>query len=249
VPRLRVASFNIRNGRALDGPNAWPLRRRTTVATIAGMQADVVGLQEAFGFQLRWLMRRLRSYQSYGLGRDDGRRGEQCPLLVDKGAARIVERATRWFGDDPTRPGSRLPGAGFPRLATMVDVELSAAAPVITIVNTHLDERHPANRRRSAEQLVGWLDRSRPHIVLGDLNATPEDETLAVLASAGMRSALPAHAGGTAHSFTGRRDGLQIDHIFVSDHWEVIDARIVHTDGGPRWPSDHWPIVADLQLR
>jgi len=82
-PILRVASFNIRNGIAWDGLDSWPLRRPATAATIAGLDADLLGLQEVYGFQQRYLLRRLPGYAATGAGRTDGRsRGERCAVLT-----------------------------------------------------------------------------------------------------------------------------------------------------------------------
>ena len=251
-PTLRVASFNIRNGRAVDGLQSWPFRRRATASVITQLGADVLGLQEVFSFQQRWLMRQLSGYEAYSAGRTDGERGERCPVLVHSDVARIAEATTRWYGDAPTTPGTRLPGAGFPRLAALTRIELQNDPVTIMVVNTHLDERHAANRRRSVEQLIEWIDVDAgiPTIVLGDFNADAGacDTPLDLFAAAHMRSALGPGAGGTAHSFTGRTDGPQLDHIFVSEHWEVRSACIVRTKPGRRWPSDHWPVVADLEL-
>jgi endonuclease/exonuclease/phosphatase family metal-dependent hydrolase len=88
-----------------------------------------------------------------------------------------------------------------------------------------------------------------PVIALGDLNAPPGDPVLAALESAGLRSALPPDSGATAHGFTGRQDGPPIDHILVSHHWTVCSAAIArHAGTTGTFPSDHWPVVADLLL-
>ncbi|MEJ7721431.1 MAG: endonuclease/exonuclease/phosphatase family protein [Ilumatobacteraceae bacterium] len=115
---LTVATFNIRNGLAWDGRNSWPLRRRATAKALAALDADIVGLQEVYGFQRRYLLGRVPGYRAVGKGRRNGRRGEQCPILVRDPVA-IDADWTRWFGDEPEHPGSRLPGASFPRIATM----------------------------------------------------------------------------------------------------------------------------------
>jgi endonuclease/exonuclease/phosphatase family metal-dependent hydrolase len=118
-------------------------------------------------------------------------------------------------------------------------------------VNTHLDERHPANRLRSMHQLVGWLDGEVDRIVVGDLNATlrSEPDLFAVLTEAGLVDALPLDAGGTAHDYRGGTDHRRIDHIFVSRDWSVASARVVADDRVQRFPSDHWPVVAHLRRR
>lgn len=243
---FRVATFNVRNGLGLDGWNIWPLRKRATAAAIAALGADVIGLQEVYGFQRRWLAKRLPGFVAEWSGRRDGRRGEACPLFVRTDRVEIVSSSTRWFADDPDVPGGRLGGASFPRLATICRIKVGAT--VVQVANTHLDEAVSENRVRSVDLLIDWLDGSLPRIVLGDLNAEPDDVVLERLQSSGLRQALPPQAPGTNHDFTGRTDGRRIDHILVSDHFEVIDAAVhTHRPGG-RLPSDHWPITADLAL-
>ena len=248
---LRVASFNIRNGRAFDGRHSWPLRRRVTASVIAALHADVLGLQEAFGFQVRWLGRQLHDYDWCGLGRDTGGRGERCPIFRAKAAASIIDCRTRWFGSEPDEPGTKLPGANFPRVATMAEMTLHETGARFTVANTHLDEVDGGNRQRSMSQLLEWIDVDGPCVVMGDFNVTPGDDVLGLLEEAGLRSVLPADAGGTTHNFTGTRDGRQLDHIFVSPHWELHAARIEVGEAARHrlLPSDHWPIVADIGLR
>lgn len=248
MTRLRVATFNIRNGLAFDGLNSWPLRRKATAAAIRSLDADVVGLQEVFPFQLRWLRERLPGYQVESAGRRDGRRGEACPLFVRLESAGIAAADTRWFADDPNLAGSRLPGASFPRLATICRLDLLGGRRV-DVINTHLDEAVPTNRERSADLLSEWIAPEVPTIVLGDLNAEPHDPPVKRLLRAGLRQALPADAPGTAHDFTGRSDGARIDHVLVSSHFEVLSAEVFTERTSGRLPSDHWPVVADLKLR
>lgn len=244
---LRVASFNIRNGRAVDGWNSWPFRAAATAAAIAGLGADVVGLQEAYAFQLRSLCRRLGRYDAVGDARTDGRHGERTPVLFDDRGMAVVDAVTRWYGDRPDQPGTVLEGAGFPRITTICRLRL-ADGVVVQVANTHLDERSGDRRAASLGQLAGWLDVSAPRIVLGDLNADPHDTVLDALREVGLRDALDGVAGGTSHSFTGRGDGRRIDHIFVSEDVEVLESHVEQARPGGRLPSDHWPVVADLRI-
>ncbi len=245
---MRVATFNVRNGLAPDGRHLWWLRRRATAAVLARLDADVVGLQEAFAFQARWLHQHLPGHDRLGEGRRGAWRGEHNPVLVRRSAYTVVDAATRWYGTRPDRKGSRLPGASFPRIATVVRLRPTGGGPEVTVANTHLDEHLDANRLAAAVQLVSWLG-DGPTVVLGDLNAEPGSPPLERLAAAGLVDALPAGAGGTNHDFTGRTDGRRIDHILVSAHWEVAAARVVTDRPDGRLPSDHWPAVAELRLR
>jgi endonuclease/exonuclease/phosphatase family metal-dependent hydrolase len=244
---IRVCSFNLRNGLAFDGCNSWPCRRRATLAVLAGIDADVAGLQEAFGFQAHYLARHLPDVGVSGDGRSARRRGERCCVLHREATLELVSADTRWFGEHHHHPGTRLPGASFPRVATIVELAIRATGQRFRFVNTHLDEHRDDNRVRAAEQLVEWLG-DGPAVLAGDLNATPTSEAVRTLEAAGLRQALPPDAGGTNHGFTGRTDGRRIDHILVSGHWEVADGRVVTERPGGRLPSDHWPVVADLRL-
>lgn len=247
---LRVGSFNVRNGRAFDGRHSWPFRRRSTVAAIASLDADLVALQEVYGFQRRYLAGRLPGYAVVAEGRSPANRGESCPVLARHLRLRILDARTRWYGADPDRPGSRLPGAAFPRIATTCRIEVAGWPSPITFTSTHLDARSAEHRRRSAEQLAGWLDPGEPCVVAGDFNADPDDELFDALLAAGLRHALPDAAGGTNHDFTGRRDGRRLDHVLVSPHFDVLDAGVAYGAGDGRClPSDHWPVVATLTFR
>jgi endonuclease/exonuclease/phosphatase family metal-dependent hydrolase len=241
-------TFNIRNGRAFDGANSWWLRRRAAAAAMRTASPDVAGLQEVFRFQERWLLAQLPAYRSVGAGRDDGTRGERCPVLVRAGdGLEIVASETRWFSGEPERAGSRLAGASFPRIATMARLQHRLGGPRFGVANVHLDERVEANRLESVELLLSWLDRSVPWIVLGDFNATPAGPELRTMKAAGFESVLGAMEPGTAHGFTGRLDGHRIDHVLVRlDEWRVNGARVVTDAPRGRLPSDHWPVVADV---
>jgi endonuclease/exonuclease/phosphatase family metal-dependent hydrolase len=246
VPGLRVATFNVRTGWAFDGCRSWPFRRRAVLRTIGDLDADLLALQEVRHFQLRWLRRRLPGHDLAWTGRNGGRRGEACPVFVRRSAGRIVSEHTLWFGEGAQRQGLRMKGARSPRIATTCRVELAEDDAVIEITNTHLDSSSDERRRRSAEQLVVHLDRSIPHLLVGDLNATVSSGTLAVLTAAGFRDALEGYAGGTFHRFTGRTDGPRIDHVLVDARFEVVGAAIVHRSPTKGLASDHWPVLVTV---
>lgn len=245
---LRVATFNIRNGCALDWLNSWWFRRRATAATIGALGADVLGLQEAYEFQRRYLARRLPGLQWFTQGRGGGTTGEHCPVAIAGGFVRVLEHHTRWYGDTPDVPGTWLPGASFPRIATVLRCRDGRTGREFTVVNTHLDERHAANRAASVRQLADWLDPSVPAVVMGDFNAVAGDRAvLGPLLDLGFRIA-PV-TGGTVHRFTGAADGRRIDHILAGPQWTIEEAQVVRERPGGRLPSDHWPVRATLRIQ
>lgn len=246
--RVRVATFNIRNGRAFDGRNSWPFRRSATVSSLDRLDADVVALQEVYRFQLRYLAPRLAHLDGASTGRSRGDRGEHCPVLWRRQRFHPLRTRTLWYGGHHDAPGSRLAGARFPRIATIVLLADRSTGDRFVVANTHLDERRAALRRLSLDQLVTWLDPALPTIIAGDLNAAPGDPELDPLLDAGFVDALPTPGPGSVHGFSGRTDGRRIDHLLVSAHWCISDSRVVTSPPTRRLPSDHWPVVADLEL-
>jgi endonuclease/exonuclease/phosphatase family metal-dependent hydrolase len=172
---VRVATFNIRTSRAFDGLHSWPLRRHVAVAAIHRLDADIIGVQELHARPRAFLLGHLAEYDAAGEGRDRNGRGEQCALLARTARFTIGEHRTRWFGSTPDRPGSRLPGAGAPRIVTTATLRDIHHGVEIDVWNTHLDERRAVNRVRSAEQLAAWVRADRPTIVVGDFNAERDD--------------------------------------------------------------------------
>lgn len=250
---LTVACFNIRNGLALDGWNHWLLRRRRTLRRIRDLDADVLGLQEVHGFQRRSILRAFSDHAIAGRGRGARGTGEQVPILVR--SPFVVEAIEhRWFGDTPTVPGTLLAGSRPPRITTTATVRHHGSGLRFRVMNTHLDHRDEVNRVSSAQQLVRDGATDLPAILLGDFNTRPGSSAVFdVLADAGWRRL--TYEGS---SFNGWRHGTdhpagQIDQILVRDGavesacWIGDTARLVTTTGP--LPSDHWPLVADLELR
>ena len=213
---LTVATFNIRTMLGLDGRNAWPFRARACAEAIASLDADVIGLQEAYRSQTR----RLPGYGVYGDGRRGGHRGEHTPVL-----SRLPARATQ------TRR-YEVAGSRFPRIATTVSLD------GFHFTSTHLDEASTPRRNESATQLRAWLDEwPGPHVVVGDFNAEAGAKLFDIL---GLVRADPGPSG-TTHHFTGNTDGRQIDHILVSRDIEILHAHVAHPRPGGRLPATTGP--------
>ncbi len=252
---LRVASFNIRTGVKPEGRHSWPLRAGACAAAIAGLDADLIGLQEVRLFQERGLARRLPGYAGAGAGRDDGRgRGERCTVVYSTARLRLEEWTVRWLSDTPWLPASRSWGNPIPRIATLCRFTDLRSGARFGLADTHWDGASAVSRQRSAEALLSWLDPSLPWLVVGDLNATAADPAVASLVAGGLTDTLarlgPGGAGaGTHHPWDGSTDGTRIDYVLAGPGWEVLGARIDHARPGGRLPSDHWPVVADVALR
>ena len=244
-----LATYNIRNGRAFDGRNSWPLRKRNTLAVIHALNADVVCMQEVRPRQLAWLQAQMKEYEFRAVGRDDGAsKGEHMVTALRRGFGLIVSSEPRWFSNTDDRP-SRHPEALRNRFALVTKLRINGR--VIAIANTHLDERSAPARRDAVERLANWYPSDA--IVVGDFNCTIDDPALSPLFVAGFQDALahlPASGPGvgTHHYFTGTTDETRIDHVLVAPGITITSAHVVHEQPKGALASDHWPVVANLKI-
>ncbi|TPW71545.1 endonuclease/exonuclease/phosphatase family protein [Schumannella sp. 10F1B-5-1] len=151
--------------------------------------------------------------------------------------------------------------------------ESTDAAADLLVAVTHLPYR-PADERariRSAELIAAELDAlaaEAPIVLLGDMNTGPQSATHETLIRAGFvdaRESPAAHHTGpdaTFHAFTGDpaaatdagEPGERIDWI-LQRGFEVTATATLDAHGaspehdGAVWPSDHFPVTADLVRR
>ena len=141
-----------------------------------------------------------------------------------------------------------MPGAGLPRIATLVGLETIEDGRALRVLNLHLDSESAERRAVAIRQVAEWIDEQSgvPTIVMGDFNGPMSDPGYEALTARGLRSALPPDEGPTSNGF-GRdlASQRQIDHVFVTAQFEVRRARI---DVAAGHASDHYPVVVDLDL-
>lgn len=261
---LKVVTFNIRYGNAQDGPDRWDSRRHIVLETIRGFDADVLGLQEALAFQADEIAEALPEYGMISTCRDDGqRRGEACPILYRRDRFEAIDSGTFWFSQTPETPGSRHWGNTLPRICTWALLRDRAAGERFYVYNLHLDHESQPSRLKSLELLAERISRRSPQapfVVMGDFNIQLDNPAMRALLGepdGGLQLADSwklAHPGetpvATFHKFTGQPspNAGKIDHILVSQDTPVIDAGIERRSFDGRWPSDHFPVCATINL-
>lgn len=266
APPLRVMTFNIRYDTPDDGPNAWPHRRDWVAALIRYHDADAIGVQEALVHQLTDLDTRLPGFARVGVGRSDGRaRGEFSAILYRTARLALLESGTFWLSSTPEVAGSKGWDADFERVATWARFRDRATGCRHLQLNTHFDHVGVAARRESAlliRQRLGALAGGQPVVVTGDLNADPASEPVRILTtdSAGMAGRVlrdafavsrEGHYGPTSTwtAFRAIEPGRRIDYVLVSADVEVGKHAILPDRWDDRFPSDHLPVLASLEIR
>jgi endonuclease/exonuclease/phosphatase family metal-dependent hydrolase len=251
---LRVMTFNVRLPMASDGPERWEARRDLFVETVRAQHPDVFGTQELYREQGDYVVAKLPGYTWFGMGRkgDDG--DEHMGVFYRTDELRVLDSGNFWLSDTPDVPGSDTWGTPFPRMVTWARFQWKDDGRTFVLFNTHLPYRESDDvaREKGAAVILKRMAKLPPDelfVLTGDFNTTPDSKVHAML-TAHLRDAWQAapHRGGpdkTFHDFTGK-PSERIDWILVRG-FRVRDVRTVTTHDGRLYPSDHFPVVADLQ--
>jgi endonuclease/exonuclease/phosphatase family metal-dependent hydrolase len=253
-------TFNIRNG----GDKAdWNNRKEQVFNVFRTYAPDAAGLQEVFKYQLDELLAALPDYAAVGVGRDDGKTaGEYSPIFYRKAVFKVDTSATFWLSSTPEVPGSKVPGAGNPRIDTWARFRHIATGKMLYFHSSHWDNVSADARLLSAkliaQRIVDRKYKQDPVIAVCDCNAWAEEEPVKYLLGSGgsplafysaydkLHPGVPASA--TFNDFKGDTLGKPIDHILSYDTIPALDARIIRDHIGTQYPSDHYPLMATLRL-
>ena len=252
---LRVMSFNIRLGSANDGENSWSRRRDLVEEEIRRAKPDVLGMQEVEAHQADWLRERLSEYVFHGVGRTDGdRKGEFAPLMLRADRFEILDSGHFWLSESPDVPGVKGWDAACERMASWVKVRDRRSDASLFVLNTHLDHVGVRAREESLKLInrrAAQLSGGAPVIVMGDFNCAADRFTPLL---SGMRDSFrvafpqPDTDEATFNGWKPVITGERIDWIVASPQFQTLDAEIGRRMPDGRFPSDHWSVMATLQL-
>jgi endonuclease/exonuclease/phosphatase family metal-dependent hydrolase len=254
---LRFITFNLRFENERDVENAWSGRREMIVRMIKRYAPSVLGSQEGRWVQLRYLEEELPDYamQAPSCVTDDT---SQYPtLFVRRESFDVVGRESFWLSLTPRRHLSKDWDSAFPRMMSAARLRGRSSGAVFWSVVTHLDHAGDEARYRQAEMLADWIASRRERVVLmGDFNDVPGSRVHAVLTSerTGLIDTWQAMNGEegedafTHHGFEGIPQKARMDWILASRSFEVEGVRILRDQEDGRYPSDHFPYLADLSL-
>lgn len=258
---LLAMTYNIRLDTPADGANAWIHRRHLLIGQVATLRPEILGMQEVLLSQKRDLEAALPSYRFVGAGRDDGRdAGEFSPLAIDTTTFRITATGMFWLSTSPNRPSLGW-DAGYRRVATWARLTRRSDGARVLALNTHWDHQGLVARKRSGALVVDWLTRNRRQgeyiVLLGDFNAEIGEESVTqlvrgTLALRDTRQIAVTGSIGPRISYNGFEsfpaEGKLIDHIFVGPGIGVQSHGVIAWHEGGRVASDHYPVVALLDL-
>ena len=253
---IRVGTCNVRvwSKKDLAEGNVWDERKDDLIALLRRLDMDVFGFQEVHGRPYRELCAGLKEWDLV----DDY--DVSTPVAYRKSRFDLVKKGVFWLSETPDVPRSMGWGAKYIRSCLYLILKDKQSGRKLCFVNTHTD--HIAVKAR-VEGMKLIMERMKsfseglPVVFVGDHNDGPKSEMTAI-ARKFLKDARDVSEKkdpgpiNTYHAF-GRakpRERLRVDYIYVSDGIRVRDF-VTHGDKRPgmdRYPSDHYPLSATIEL-
>lgn len=257
---LKVMTYNIRLDVAVDGENAWPLRKDFFAAQIQFYEPDIFGVQEATPNQVLDLLQLLPQYNQVGMGRDGEGKGESSNIYFKKDRFTIKESNTFWLSETPNEI-SKGWDAAFNRVCTYALITDKQNKKTFWVFNTHLDHIGEIARTRSMALILSKIaelnSKNLPVIFMGDFNSEPDAERIIALKKEmndcrDISKARPFGPSGTFNNFKHNEPVTKlIDYVFVSKNnkLEVKKYAVLSDSKDLKYPSDHLPVYVELSLK
>jgi endonuclease/exonuclease/phosphatase family metal-dependent hydrolase len=262
-------SFNVRGSFRDSGTkNSWRNRAASNIATIERHAPDLIGLQEAQRGNLSAYRKHLQRYaQVRGPGYGNVIPHDFNAILFDPKRLGLLDSGGFWLSETPERH-SRSWETRVARSATWALFSILGTDLSIIHLNTHLDHVSALARQEGSKLIVeraadiaNQTNLEPPIIVTGDFNGRPGGATYENLTKSGFvdtyLSAGNREGENTFHAFRGvsyreahpGRGPRRIDWILVKDpqgRLRVKSHRIIRDERSGIYPSDHYPILAEL---
>ena len=253
---LNVMSYNIRFNNPGDSINAWSNRKEWVKALVKFYDTDILGIQEGLSDQVDYLQT-ATGFAVEGVGRDDGKKAGEF-VAIYYNPDRFIKRLSGhfWLSETPDIP-SKGWDAAIVRLCTWVRLYDKIRKQEFYVFNTHYDHVGVLARVKSSELIqkqIPLIAGNLPVILTGDLNVTPQTESVATLKTFlnDAREVSQEPPYGPEGSFNGFKFNAalkdRIDYIFTSKHFKVLKYGILSDSKEQRYPSDHLPVFSRVLI-
>jgi endonuclease/exonuclease/phosphatase family metal-dependent hydrolase len=255
---IKLITYNIRYDSKQDTDNPWKRRKVQIVRQIVFYEPDVFGIQEGLKHQVEYLDDQLESFDYVGVGRDDGKNeGEYSAVYYNHNLFAKLDNGTFWLSETPNKPSVGW-DAALERICTWVLLEHKKTGRKLRVFNTHFDHVGEKARLNSAKLIVRKMKeiskKGESMVLMGDLNARPDDKPIEVIDENLRDTKLvsktePFGPEGTYTGFDYNKPAQRrIDYIFVKDS-EVLKYGVLNDPVNLHFPSDHFPVFAEIRLK
>ena len=243
------------------GDRRWFRRAEYYLANIASVPPDILGAQEVLPAQYEFLTEHLEGYGSVVTYRDDsGSRSESCPIFYNLNRFEYISDGTFWLSETPNEM-SKSWGASQYRIATYVKLKDKVTGQVVAFFNAHPEWKVDEGRDQELAVLATKLQEVEADkvVLLGDLNTYKEEANGAGIAALAPIEAFLADSKDLANDYYGatfQNYGVidpedpqaGLDYIYLPKDATVLKVGKVDTIYDGVYPSDHFPIYAQVKL-
>ncbi|MDB9312535.1 endonuclease/exonuclease/phosphatase family protein [Spirulina sp. CS-785/01] len=274
---LKVMTFNIRGSCKEDGVNIWENRANLNVQTIQTYNPDLIGFQELQQGNLETYQDQLTGYD-YSLGNAYNREGRKLynAIFWKSEQFKLVKNGSFYLSETPKQWSTSWESARV-RCANWAILEDLRNQFQFLHFNTHLDHLSVTARQEGIKLIIQQLANLRgdntPVILTGDFNSylrladnklQSVDGVYSLLINAefkdiyltvGNRDIPGQH---TVHNFLGKGYGVEdqqevhrIDWIMTLRGDRILTpkrCKIIEDAQPPLYPSDHYPVLAELEI-
>jgi endonuclease/exonuclease/phosphatase family metal-dependent hydrolase len=248
--KLRVLQWNIHHGVGTDGK--YSIDRQAT--WIAKFNPDVVTLNE------------VEKYTSWG---NEDQPARFASLLQSKTGHTWYYHFAQEYGDWSSNGKGHLILSRYPFASTshatttassglngagaMSEARITVNGRTINVIVAHLDPSSTTMRLTQAKEVIYWASSfAQNRLITGDMNAWPDQTSIAEYDKTYKDSWAVATSKGTAYQYSGLSpDGAtkkgRIDYIFYSSgapNLSTVSSQVYDTrDSSGYMPSDHRPVL------
>jgi endonuclease/exonuclease/phosphatase family metal-dependent hydrolase len=257
--QITIGTFNIRFDNPRDTGNLWVNRAPVVSNLIRFHGFDVLGVQEGLKNQLDDISAALPEYDRYGKGRDDGKdAGEHSAILYKKSRFKLLKSGDFWLSETPETPGKGWDATCCNRICSWVYLQDLKTKKQLYVFNVHYDHQGVIARRESSKLILAQINKiagNVPALLTGDLNGGRDSEWYQALATSNLlydtysKVKFPYANNASFNSFRTPRGQAVIDHIFMSKAFTANKWGILTDTYYGKFPSDHFPVLAEVELK
>jgi endonuclease/exonuclease/phosphatase family metal-dependent hydrolase len=230
---VRVIDYNVHNGFNTSGR----LDLEALATIIEDSEADVVGLQEISRGWLIWSSTDMLTWLSQRLGMPY----VSGPTADAQWGNAVLSRYPIVRAETFPLPTEEL----LIRRGYIV-AEIDIGGGTITLIDTHLAHRGSTNnaaREMQAAAIANAWDGAANTVIVGDMNAPPEADSMLTLSNAGLVNVAAEICHQPVLTSPATDPHRQIDYIWISPDLWASECEV-----GQTLASDHLPVVATITL-
>ncbi|MEO8821302.1 MAG: endonuclease/exonuclease/phosphatase family protein [Ginsengibacter sp.] len=255
-----IGTYNLRYQNNNDTGNLWVNRAPLVESIVRFYDFDIFDTQEGLIGMINDLSDGLPQYQRYGIGRDDGKdAGEHSAIFFKKDKFSLLEHGDFWLSQTPDKPSLGWDATCCNRICSWVYLQDKKTKRKFYVFNTHYDYQKDLARNESSKLILEKIKKiagDKPVIFMGDLNGGTETEWYKAIASSGIlkdtynETKTRLENNPTYQDFgKAIKDTEVIDHIFVTKDFFVKKWGILSNTFHGKYPSDHFPVLAEISLK